>query len=81
MERPSLKTMQKQCERFNAAHAVGDTIRCWTGPREGEPVERKVRYPAMVLSGHTAVVYVEGGGGCVALSHVATKENDHAGNV
>ncbi len=62
--------MQTACDHFNRLHAVGDTIRVWTGPREGKPVERTVRYPASILGGHTPVVYVEGGGGCVALTHV-----------
>ena len=51
--------------------AIGDVIHVWTGPREGKPVERTIRFPAQVLSGHTPVVYVEGGGGCIALTHVA----------
>lgn len=70
MERPSTKQMQAQCDAFNKRHAVGDTIHVWTGPREGTPVERTIRAPACILSGHTAVVYVNGGGGCIALSHV-----------
>lgn len=69
-KRQTPKQMQDACDRFNARHAVGDTIKCWTGIREGEPVERVVKYPACILSGHTAVVYVTGGGGCVALTHV-----------
>lgn len=70
MMHPSTRQKQAVCDRFNASFAVGDTIRVWTGPREDEPVVRKVRHPAVVLSGHTPVVYVEGGGGCVALTHV-----------
>lgn len=71
MKRPSLAKMQTACDRFNAKHAVGDTIYVWTGPIEGKPVERIIRYPASILGGHTPVVYVTGGGGCIALSHVA----------
>lgn len=69
--RPSLAKMQAQCDAFNAKHAVGDTIYCWTGQIEDPPVPRTIRSPACVLSGHTAVVYVLGGGGCIALMHVA----------
>jgi hypothetical protein len=65
--------MQAECDRFNEAHKPGDVIKCWPGVREGEPVERTVREPgAVVLSGHTPVVYVSGGGGCIVLEHVAT---------
>ncbi|TIX28783.1 hypothetical protein [Mesorhizobium sp.] len=66
---PSGKEMQDACDRFNERHAVGDIIRCWTGLREGEPRERRIRYPACILSGHTAVVYVYGVG-AIALTHV-----------
>lgn len=69
--RPDLAKMQAQCEAFNAKHAVGDTIRVWSGPIEGEPTAVEIRYPAQVLGGHTPVVYVTGGQGCIALSHVA----------
>jgi hypothetical protein len=62
--------MSLQCEAFNAAHPVGSTIRVWPGERRGDPVEVEVRYPAQVLSGHTPVVYVTGGHGCIALTHV-----------
>ncbi|MFY9293299.1 MAG: hypothetical protein WAP03_21760 [Methylorubrum rhodinum] len=70
MARPNLQRMQAQCEAFNAKHRVGDTIHVWPGPIEGEPVPVKIRFPAQVLGGHTPVVYVTGGHGCIALSHV-----------
>lgn len=64
--------MQAACDAFNAKHKPGDTIECWPGVREGKPVQRTVREPgAVILSVHTAVVYVTGGGGCIALTHVA----------
>ena len=68
--RPNLKRMQADCDAFNAKFQVGSTIFCWPGVREGEPVERTVRFPAQIMGGHSAVVYVAGGGGCVQLSHV-----------
>lgn len=67
--RSSGKDMQAACDRINERHAVGDLIHCWTGPREGEPIERKIQYPACVMGGHTAVVYVYGVGS-IALTHV-----------
>jgi hypothetical protein len=73
MRRQSPTQMQAECDRFNAKHKPGDVIRCWTGMRnDGDPVERVVRAPgALILNGHTPVVYVSGGGGCIALSNVA----------
>lgn len=68
-----LAAMQAECDAFNASHSVGDVIMCWTGPREGPPTGRMIKAPAQILSGHTAVVYVIGGGGCIALSHVSSE--------
>lgn len=69
MTRVDMKTMQKLCDDFNARYAVGQSIRFWTGPREGNPThEGVIRFPAEVMGGHTPVVYVEGEG-CIALSH------------
>lgn len=63
--------MEHECRRFNEAYQPGDVIHVWTGPREGVPVERTVSdYGAHVLGGHTPVVYIVGGGGSVALTHV-----------
>ena len=66
----SAEQMQRDCDRFNAKHAVGSEIRVWTGPREGYPKRRIISGEATVLGGHTPVVYVTGGGGCIALTHV-----------
>lgn len=66
----SLAHMQAQCDAFNVKHAVGSTILVWPGAIKGEPVSVEIRYPAAVLGGHTPVVYVTGGHGCIALSHV-----------
>ena len=74
MKRPprlSPQAMQARCDVFNKLHKVGATIKVWTGAREGEPVERTIVEPgAYVMGGHTPVVQVSGGGGCIALTHV-----------
>lgn len=61
---------QKRCDEFNQKYPVGTRVRYWTGLREGEGRVGKTRSAAEVLSGHTAVVWVEGCRGCVALTHV-----------
>ncbi len=66
----SVKAMAAKVEAFNARHKVGDTILVWPGVREGEPVPVQIRFEAQILSGHTPVVYVTGGHGCIALTHV-----------
>lgn len=57
-------------ERWNAAHPIGTRVRYWTGLREGDGVESVTRSRASVLGGHTVVVWVDGQGACIALSHV-----------
>ena len=69
-DRPSLKQMQAACDRFNERHDVGDSITVFPGIVGEAPQVVQVRLPAQVMSGHTAVVYVTGGYGCIALSHV-----------
>jgi len=64
-------TEQQTVDAFNAAHPVGTVVRYWCGVREGAPSGvGPTRSLAYVLSGHTAVVFIEGTSGCIALSHV-----------
>lgn len=69
--RQSLREMEAACDRFNEKHRPGDTITVYTGLYGENPKRAEVRYPAEVMGGHTAVVYVTGGAhGSVALTHV-----------
>lgn len=70
MKQRDLRSMQKQCDEFNARYLVGQSIKFWTGPREGNPThEGVIRFPAAIMGGHTPVVWVAGAGS-IALSHV-----------
>ena len=70
MTERTLSSLRRQCHDFNSRYAVGDAIKFWTGPREGNPThEGTIRFAADVLGGHTPVVWVEGKG-AIALSHV-----------
>ena len=63
---------QRRVDAFNRRHKVGDTITVYSGLIGENPREVQIIEPgASVLSGHTAVVWVTGGHGCIALSHVA----------
>lgn len=64
-----IKKLEADCDRFNASHKPGDTIRFWSGVIEGQPREGVIRFGACIMGGHTAVVYVVGVGS-IALSHV-----------
>jgi len=69
--RQSPAEMQRAVDDFNARHKVGDTITVFTGPIGENPKAAQVRYPAQIMGGHTAVVYVTGEAhGAIALTHV-----------
>jgi hypothetical protein len=56
--------------KWNKYFPIGTRVRYWTGVREGSGKVSVTRSAAEVLSGHTAVIWIEGCVGCVALSHV-----------
>ncbi|MDH0342129.1 hypothetical protein [Chromobacterium haemolyticum] len=68
MSKPNIKKLQKQCDDFNAVCKNGGRIMF---KRDGvdEPYEARTRSEAYILSGHSAVVFVEGVSGCYQLSH------------
>lgn len=68
MKRPSLAKLQKQCDDWNAAHPVGTPVVLRTDTRGDIPT--KTRSAAEVLSGHSAVVWLDGVSGCYALDRV-----------
>ena len=59
-----------EARTWNARHAVGTRVVYWPGLRKGEGITSSTRTPAQALGGHTAVVWVEGRGDCIALTHV-----------
>jgi hypothetical protein len=66
----STVSAEKLAAKWNKEWPVGKIVRYWTGVREGIGKMGKTRTEAMVLGGHTAVVWIEGYDSCVALSHV-----------
>lgn len=66
-----IKKEKQLCEQFNEMYPVGTVVMYWTGVREGNPSGTgKTRSEAEMLGGHTAVVWVEGKGSCISLSHI-----------
>lgn len=61
---------ERAVEAFNFETPVGTECRFWTGVKEGPGRISKTRSPAQLLGGDIAVVWFEGLGPCVALSHV-----------
>ncbi|MHC4397689.1 MAG: hypothetical protein ACYS1A_18760 [Planctomycetota bacterium] len=64
----SIEVMQSKVDAFNKRNPVGSPV---TVIKDfGERVETKVSAPADILSGHTAVVWLEGIRGCYMLDRV-----------
>lgn len=66
------KRMERIVEDFNQKAPIGTTVRYF--PISGQEFrheyrDRKVKYPAEILSGHTPVVWLEGERGCVAVEN------------
>jgi len=64
---PSPAKLQATCDRWNERYPVGTLVEYH--PIIDEPAHRlrKTRTPAQVLSGHTAVVWLDDERGCVCL--------------
>lgn len=61
--------------QFNRYHPVGIPVTAYPGfrpeyDRSATRLETRTRSTAQILSGHTAVVWVEGHGACIALTHI-----------
>jgi hypothetical protein len=54
---------------FNKAVKVGEAVDFWEVIGMGEPARFATESEAEVLGGHTAVVWLKGKRGCVALNH------------
>lgn len=65
---PPKKNPQMEVDAFNREFAVGDTVEYTDQP--GATAQRfTTQTAAEVLCGHTAVVWLVGKRGCVAVSH------------
>lgn len=60
----------QQVERFNAQHPIGQPVKYYPIRHHAPYHETKTTGKAYVLSGHTAVVTIEGQAGCVALANI-----------
>ena len=67
MSKPNLKKLEKQVADWNAVVPIGTLVEYHPVIDEPEHRMRKTRTVAQILSGHTAVVWLEDESGCVAL--------------
>ncbi|WP_051182948.1 hypothetical protein [Desulfocurvibacter africanus] len=64
--------LQAECDAWNERHPVGTAV---TALRDnGGTVQTRTRSEAQLLSGHTAVIWLEGISGCYALERVTAIE-------
>lgn len=66
---PTLAELQAEVDAFNARVSIGDTVLV---KRDGVDTlgEYKTQTAAQILSGHSAVVWLDGVSGCYCLTHV-----------
>ena len=62
------ESMQGRCDVFNKKHPVGSDVTVILD--FGQQKETTIKYPAQILSGHTAVVWLNGISGCYLLDRV-----------
>lgn len=60
-------SIESRCSRWNATYPIGTEVEYHPVIREKAYRLTRTRTAAYVLSGHTAVVFVESESGCVAL--------------
>lgn len=78
MKRPKHKTpaqLQWQCDRWNEKYPVGTEVEFHPVIGEADFRLRKTRTEAQILGDHTAVVFLEGESGCVALDACVPRGN------
>ena len=61
-------------KRWNRYHPVGTPVIYWPVLGRPDQIRSRTRSPAQVLSGHTAVVWLEGHAACVSLLHCKPEE-------
>jgi hypothetical protein len=71
MKRSSIKEQQQACEIWNLKHPIGCDVTVEMD--SGEIRATRTRSMAQMLSGHTAVIFLEGIAGCYLLSRVRPK--------
>lgn len=67
-------TPEKTCAEWNAKHPVGTVVRYWRGLLGGEPSGTGPTILKAAVLGLTAVVWIDGCRGCIALTHVEVIE-------
>lgn len=75
MKRPTEQQLQKQCDAWNARYPIGTQVAFHPIIGGPECRIRTTKSAAVVLSGHTAVVWLDGESGCSALEACSVVKN------
>ncbi len=75
MTRADPAALELQCERFNARWPIGQAVT--VRKDDGSGVQTNTRTRAQVLSGHSAVIWLDGISGCYLLDRVTPIETAH----
>lgn len=68
---PTLASLQSTCDEWNARYPIGTDVKVYRiAGDEKTAFLSKTKTVAEVLSGHTAVVWLEGVSGCYGLTFV-----------
>lgn len=75
-EKERTKRFETYVEQWNAQHRVGTRVRVTKD--DGSAVETTTRTRAMMLSGHTPVIFLDGISGCYLLTRVKAIDSQPA---
>jgi len=67
---PNLAELERLCMNWNGTYPIGTEVEYHSVIGSPKHIVTRTRTGAYVLSGHTAVLFVEGVSGCVALEAV-----------
>lgn len=67
--RPNIKKLQAECDAFNKICPLGGKVSVKPDGKD-EPFETATWSKAQILSGHSAVVWLDGVAGCYLLDRV-----------
>ena len=78
-KKPNAKKMQAECDAFNASNPVGSRVMVQLDNRK-EPFDTVTTSKAQILSGHSAVIWLEKVSGCYLLDRVTPVKRVRAGS-
>lgn len=76
-KKPNIKKLQAECDAFNTKCPVGGKVSVKIDFQD-EPRITTTISEAQVLSGHSAVVWMDGISGCYLLSHVTPLQQEQS---